>query len=243
MNYAVIIPARFESSRFPGKPLADLAGKTMIHRVWERCADAVGHDHVYIATDSREIVNSCQKFTSNILMTAVNCLTGTDRVAQAADRLNLDFAINVQGDEPLIDPGDILKVKIEYEKNPSCIVNAMCPINSPEEFRSLTVPKVVTTPSGKLMYMSRAPIPGNKSGEFNWGFKQVCIYAFPAKALGHFARAQRKSQLEEEEDIEILRFLELGYSVRMVEVAEGPVAVDTPSDLEKVIEIINALGG
>lgn len=214
----------------------------MIHRVWERCVDAVGEDHVYIATDSQKIVNSCNKFTANLLMTSANCLTGTDRVAEAADRLKLDFAINVQGDEPLIDPGDILKVKIAYEKNPHCVVNAMCAIDSPEEFRSMTIPKVVTTPSGKLMYMSRAPIPGNKSGEFSWGFKQVCIYAFPGKALSHFAGAKRKSSLEDEEDIEILRFLELGYDVRMVEVEKGPVAVDTPADREKVLEIIHAHG-
>ena len=240
MKYAVIIPARYRSKRFLGKPLIDLAGKSMIERVWEKCVEAVEQENVFVATDDARIEKHCNCFTDNVVFTSEDCLTGTDRVAEAARLLKLDYAINVQGDEPLVDPADIQKVKNEFEKNDCCVVNAKCPISSESEFRSLTIPKVVTSPSGRLLYISRAPIPGNKSGEFCWGYKQVCIYAYSNKALQKFASAKQKSSLEREEDIEIIRFLEMGFHVQMVDVADGPVAVDTPSDAKKVTKILHA---
>ena len=110
MKYAVIIPARYQSSRFPGKPLTPILGKPMIQRVWERCCEAVGKDLVYIATDSVEIETVSIDFGAQVLMTSSNCLTGTDRLAEANKQLDCDFAINVQGDEPLIAPGDIVAI-------------------------------------------------------------------------------------------------------------------------------------
>ena len=240
LRYAVIIPARFKSSRFPGKPLVEIAGKSMIQRVWERCVSAVDAGYVYIATDDDRIAGHCAEFTPNIIMTSEECLTGTDRVAEAARQLELDFVINVQGDEPLLDPTDIQRVLEAYTQNEGCIINAMCPILDEQEFVSLTVPKVVATPDGNLLYMSRAPIPGNKNNVFRLGWKQVCIYAFPCKAIQKFASCSEKTPLEQEEDIEILRFLEMGYQVKMIGLAKGPVAVDTPEDRIKVEKIIDA---
>ena len=239
-KFGVVIPVRFESSRFPGKPLIDLDGKSMVRRVWDRCVEAVGAEQVFIATDDDRIRAHCAEFTSNIVMTSKNCLTGTDRVAEAAKGLGLEWVINVQGDEPMIDPGDILLVRDEFVNGTSEVVNAMCPLSSEDEFRSLTVPKVAATPDGKLLYMSRAGIPGNKTGGFSEGWKQVCIYAFSSTVLDAFVAQTEKTPLEAQEDIEILRFLELGFEVRMVRLKKGAIAIDTPEDREKVLDVLRS---
>lgn len=235
MKYAVVIPARYKSSRFPGKPLIDLLGKTMIQHVWERCCKAVGHDFVYVATDSQKIEGVCKEFGAQVIMTSSECLTGTDRLAEANEKLNVDFIINVQGDEPLIDPKDICKVIEAYKEKPETIVNAMCKIVSDEEFRSFTVPKVVVSKTNKLLYMSRSPIPISKKNKFHFGHKQVCIYAFSKNHLTFFAKENKKTPVEEVEDIEILRFLENDIPVQMIEVEAGSIAVDTPEDVENVL--------
>ncbi|PKG72930.1 3-deoxy-manno-octulosonate cytidylyltransferase [Shewanella sp. Choline-02u-19] len=239
MKYAVVIPARYQSSRFPGKPLIDILGKSMIQRVWERCCTAVGQDKVYVATDSDKIQSAAEQFGAQVIMTSSNCLTGTDRLAEANQQLGCDFVINVQGDEPLIEPNDILSVIKEYQRQPETVINAMCPITAEEEFRSFTVPKVVASKTGNLLYMSRSPIPVSKTNEFSFGFKQVCIYAFSKAHLEFFASHQQKTAIEQVEDIEILRFLENDISVQMIEVASSSIAVDVPSDVDRVIKALN----
>jgi 3-deoxy-manno-octulosonate cytidylyltransferase (CMP-KDO synthetase) len=241
MMYAVVIPARYQSSRFPGKPLADILGAPMIRHVWERCCLAVDTSLVYIATDSDKIREVAEGFGAQVIMTSSTCLTGTDRLAEANKQLNCDFIINVQGDEPLINPEDIKTVINEYEKAPSTIINAMCRLKDEQEFRSFTVPKVVTSKSGNLLYMSRSPIPVTKSNHFHSGYKQVCIYAFSKEHLKFFASHQEKTQIEAIEDIEILRFLENDIPVKMIEVATSSIAVDVPEDLERVIKVINKI--
>jgi len=240
MKYAVIIPARYQSSRFPGKPLVDILGKTMIQRVWERCCLAVERNLVYIATDSEEIQKVAVEFGAQVIMTSSDCLTGTDRLAEANLQLDCDFIVNVQGDEPLISPTDIQTVIKEYENAPNTIINAMCRLKNEQEFRSFTVPKVVVSNSGNLLYMSRSPIPVTKTDQFKFGYKQVCIYAFSKEHLDFFASHQKKTAIEEIEDIEILRFLENDIPVKMIEVATSNIAVDVPDDLKKVVNAINS---
>ncbi|MEH6595066.1 MAG: 3-deoxy-manno-octulosonate cytidylyltransferase [Colwellia polaris] len=235
MKFAVVIPARFLSSRFPGKPLIDILGKPMIQHVWERCCLAVGQKKVYVATDSSEIEKVCIGFGAQVVMTSSECLTGTDRLAEANKQLKCDFLINVQGDEPLINPKDIKSVISQYEQMPNTVINAMCPITSEEEFRSFTVPKVVASKTGNLFYMSRSAIPISKNDVFSFGFKQVCIYAFSKAHLEFFSSQRMKTPIEKVEDIEILRFLENDITVKMIEVESSSVAVDVPSDVEKVI--------
>tara|TARA_B110000908_G_scaffold129163_1_gene151733 strand:- start:3208 stop:3933 length:726 start_codon:yes stop_codon:yes gene_type:complete len=241
MKYAIVIPARYQSSRFPGKPLADVLGRPMIQHVWERCCLAVDTSLVYIATDSDKIREVAEDFGAQVIMTSSTCLTGTDRLAEANKQLNCDFIINVQGDEPLINPEDIKAVINEYEKAPNTIINAMCRLKDEQEFRSFTVPKVVTSKSGNLLYMSRSPIPVTKSNQFHSGYKQVCIYAFSKEHLEFFASHQEKTQIEAIEDIEILRFLENDIPVKMIEVASSSIAVDIPEDLERVIKAISKI--
>lgn len=238
MKYAVVIPARYQSSRFPGKPLVDLLGKPMIQHVWERCCEAVGKDLVYVATDSELIRDKAKSFGAQVVMTSTQCMTGTDRLAEANEQLNCEFLINVQGDEPLVNPHDIQSVIDAYTDNPETVINAMCSLKDKFEYLSLTVPKVVTSISGNLLYMSRSPIPGNKKNTFIHGYKQICIYAFSAAHLKFFVSIKSKTTLEEIEDIEILRFLENDIPVQMVEVNQGSVAIDTPDDVQKVLDIM-----
>lgn len=239
MKYAVVIPARFQSSRFPGKPLVDICGKPMIQHVWEKCCAAVDAANVYVATDSDEIAHRVESFGGKVVMTSSDCLTGTDRLAEANLTLDCDFLINVQGDEPVIDPNNIIKIIESYKKTGN-ITNAYCEINSEEEFRSLTVPKVVTTKGQKLLYMSRSSIPLTKSGDYVKAYKQVCVYAFSREHLSFFTSHTEKTPLEEIEDIEILRFLESDIQVDMVEVESGSLAVDVPSDVDKVVAYLNS---
>jgi 3-deoxy-manno-octulosonate cytidylyltransferase (CMP-KDO synthetase) len=139
----------------------------------------------------------------------------------------------VQGDEPLMNPQDILDIIKAAEKYTGEIINGYAPINE-EDYQNLTVPKVVIRPDGRLLYMSRSPIPGNKNGSFQKAWRQVCVYAFPKIALQTFISECKKTPLEAQEDIEILRFLELGYEVRMIPLSVDSIAVDVPEDVERV---------
>ena len=230
---AVVIPARYQSSRFPGKPTADINGKPMIRHVYERCVAAVGGDRVYVATDDISIKTVVESFGGQVVMTSSACLTGTDRLAEANEVLNLDFLVNVQGDEPMIDPSSIESVFSAMTKDTSQILNCYCDIGR-DEISMPNVPKVVVSESGRLLYMSRGGCPFNKSGVSMAKYKQVCIYGFSRTHLAVFKNSASKTVNEGVEDIEILRFLDLDYSVKMIKVAAGGVAVDTPQDIARV---------
>lgn len=238
MKYAVVIPARYQSSRFPGKPLVDICGKPMIQHVWEKCCKAVSREQVYIATDSDKISKVVKEFGGQVVMTSSDCLTGTDRLAEANLTLDCDFLVNVQGDEPVIDPENIKKVISLYQETGN-ITNAYSEIKTEKEFRSFTVPKVVVSKGGQLLYMSRSPIPLSKDNQFHKAYKQVCVYAFGREDLVFFSSLKEKTPVEEIEDIEILRFLESDIAVSMVEVPSGTLAVDVPSDVDKVVSFLS----
>lgn len=233
-DYYVVIPARFDSSRFPGKPLVDILGKKLVERVYEQCLQAFPKEKIFVATDDERIRLFCELKQFNVVLTSSRCLTGTDRVAEFAKYFPADFYINVQGDEPLITREDLLTIFNEAKIKPGQIINGMCPIQNSEQFFSVNVPKVVATPEGKLLYMSRAGIPSNKNLVFKWGMRQVCIYSFTEAALLKFSSVKSKTPLEEQEDIEILRFLELGFEVSMAQLSEATLAVDVPSDVTLV---------
>lgn len=240
MKFVIIIPARYRSSRFPGKPLVHICGKSLVRRVWERCVQAMPEMDVYVATDDERIATHCTQQGMRVLMTNGSCLTGTDRVYEASLQVEADVYINVQGDEPMIMPSDIHAVMDMARSSPGAIVNAMCPIAVEGDFYSPFVPKVVTRPDGRLLYMSRAAIPSTKSHGFVAANKQVCIYGFTKQALAAFYAHGRKTALEEIEDIEILRFLELGFEVKMITVSGASLAVDIPEDVVRVEAAINA---
>jgi len=239
LKFVIIIPARYQSTRLPGKPLIDICGQSMIQRTYDRCCQALSDKDVFVATDDDRIVRHCLNNNINVVMTPGSCKTGTDRVFEASKKIEADVYINVQGDEPIINPKDVKKVIETSKDNPNTIINAMCTIDE-GEFNNYNIPKVVCRKNGQLLYASRAGIPTTKNMEYVFAYKQVCIYAFPKKSLSDFASVSKKSSLEEVEDIEILRFLELGYDVQMVEVSNTSLAVDVLEDVEKVREILNA---
>jgi 3-deoxy-manno-octulosonate cytidylyltransferase (CMP-KDO synthetase) len=244
MNSCVIIPARYASSRFPGKPLIPLLGKPMILWVAELSSKAVGKQNVYVATEDERICKVVRDAGFSALMTSPEALTGTDRLAEAANMIDYEIYVNVQGDEPLADPQDIRKcIDLKSEK-PDAIINGFSWIGPGEDPYSDNIPKVITNEAGFMVYISRSPLPAYKdpkSAPLRY-MKQVCIYAFNREELSAFASMNRKSMIESSEDIEILRFLELNRPVFMYECAPGSLAVDVPGDVEKVEDLLKKKG-
>jgi len=236
MKTVIVIPARYKSSRFPGKPLVNLLGKPMIQWVAELSEKAVVKENVYIATDDHRIADTANKLGYQAVMTSEYCLTGTDRLAEVAQKVEADIYINVQGDEPLVNPEDILKV-IEAKKTyPNEVINGYAVIGKDEDPNSVNIPKVIFTEDQRLVCMSRQALPcfkdiKNAPKEY---YKQVCIYAFNREELIAYGNFGRKSTLEHSEDIEIIRFLEWGQAIRMVQTCPGSLAVDVPDDVLKV---------
>jgi len=236
MKTVIIIPARYKSSRFPGKPLTPILGKPMILWVAEICAKVLPVELVYIATDDSRIKDIVENAGFNVLMTSEKALTGTDRIADAANQIDADSYINVQGDEPLLNPNDILSIINIKKKYPNEVINGYCRISDNENPESLNIPKVVFNESNQMLYMSRNLIPGMKSNQIkapNY-YKQVCIYAFNKNELLDFVNFGRKSTIENYEDIEILRFLDIGTKIRVVKTSGSSLAVDVPEDVKKV---------
>lgn len=232
----VIIPARMGSSRFPGKPLTLILGKAMIARVAELSAIAVGKKNVFIATDSHEISGLCESLGFNVVLTSEQCKTGTDRVAQAMRSLGLQKAVNVQGDEPTLDPMTINLVS-EHLSESDHVVNLSAPLLPEEASSNLAIPKLVCSQSGKLLYASRSSIPGTKSPamqDLPSIRKQVCVYGFNIENLVSFGPQAHKTPLEKVEDIEILRFLELDIPVYVAQTDTKSIAVDYPQDVARV---------
>ena len=241
MNYIVVIPARYKSSRLEGKPLIDLNGIPMIIRTYRQCLKAVPSNLIYIATDHDLIKKTCSKEGVQVVMTSSNCLTGTDRVAEVSEKIYAETYVNVQGDEPLFNPDDLKLLLKEIKKYPNDIITGYCEIDNELMHKDIHVPKVVIRPDGRLLYASRAPIPSNKLNTFQKGWRQVCAYAFPKAVLKIFSSVKKKTELEETEDIEYLRFLELGLEVRTLRMSKKSLAVDTPEDVILAKKMISKL--
>ena len=232
----ILIPARLESTRFPGKPLVKIKGKEMIIRVIERSL----YDHdVFAVVNSQSISDVVRNNGYKDILIEKNCSTGTDRIALAAEKLKLnenDIIINVQGDEPLIMPWMIEKVVKSKTENPNFVVNAFSKISTEEEFLSKSTIKIVVNNNSNLLFASRSNIPSSKN-KINLDFarKQVCIYAFSFFQLKKFANTN-KGPIETKEDIEILRFIENSICpVKMVDLGSIKLkAVDNPEDLFEV---------
>tara|TARA_A100001015_G_C15024950_1_gene729961 strand:- start:390 stop:1145 length:756 start_codon:yes stop_codon:yes gene_type:complete len=237
-DYVVVIPARYNSTRLPGKPLIKIAGKEMLLRTYHRCTKVVACEKIYVATDSKKIKDFCSEKSINVVMTGEKCITGTDRIAEFSEIVDSPVYINVQGDEPILNPND-LKTLIERSiNNPEIIFNGYCNIDSSTLYESENIPKVVFSENENLLYMSRSPIPYSKQYKPNLSFRQVCIYAFPKKALKNFSSRKNKTFFESNEDIEILRFLELGYEIKMIKMSSESIAVDIPNDIIRVEDAI-----
>jgi 3-deoxy-manno-octulosonate cytidylyltransferase (CMP-KDO synthetase) len=243
-----IIPARFASTRLPGKPLSDIHGKTMIERVYERAREATSVDRVLVATDDARIARAVRSFGGEAMMTSPLHATGTDRLAEAAGGLEADVVVNVQGDEPMLDPAGIDAAARALLDDPTLpIATLSLRIRSVDEMLLPSVVKVVADARGDALYFSRSPIPHLRLGASSdlraaaeaavargLAHKHVGLYAYRREALLRFASLP-PSPLEEAEGLEQLRALHHGMRIRVVPVeGEGGVAVDTPEDLERV---------
>lgn len=244
MKIIGVIPARYKSSRFPGKPLADICGKPMIWWVYQQCLKVDDFEAVYVATDNDKIFNACESLGIKVLMTSDIHRTGTDRIGEVACKIPADLIINIQGDEPLLEPATIKAAIEPFYDNPELqISNLMTKITDPVDVVNFTVPKVITNKEGIGVYLTRTTAPYPKGSIDYAYYKQVCVYGFKPEALQFYCdygMKYGKAKVEEVEDIEILRFIENGYKVQYIEVDSETVAVDTPNDLKKVREIVSA---
>jgi len=240
MKIICIIPARYKSSRFPGKPIADICGKPMIWWVYQQAEKVKRIDKVYIATDDNRIEKICKDFNMNVIMTSEKHRTGTDRVGEVARKIKADLYVNVQGDEPLIKSETIEKAILPFEEKTDNIKvrNCMTEIKDMADLIDTSVPKVVVNKRNRAIFLSRLPIPYPKSRRGLKYYKQVCVYVFTPDALEKFCELSKKGPAEEAEDIELLRFIENDIDVEMVEVEQDTIGVDTPNDLEMARKII-----
>jgi 3-deoxy-manno-octulosonate cytidylyltransferase (CMP-KDO synthetase) len=246
MNFITIIPSRYGSSRFPGKPLADICGKSMIQRVYEQAKKAM--DDVWVATDDKRISEAVKAFGGNVIMTSANHQSGTDRCAEAVKKIEelrgikYDVVVNVQGDEPFMQPDQIELVRNCFESDhTSEIATLIQPILNNEDIFKPDMVKVVLDNHSNAIYFSRSPIPyqvGIEQSRWNENltyYGHIGLYAYRTDILEKIARLP-KSTLEQSESLEQLRWLENGFKIKTGITHYDSFGIDTPEDLRKVIE-------
>ncbi|NOY96262.1 MAG: 3-deoxy-manno-octulosonate cytidylyltransferase [Chlorobi bacterium] len=242
MKFIGIIPARYASTRFPGKPLADINGKPMIQLVYEKAKTAL--NNIWVATDDKRIFNAVIGFGGKVILTSPEHKSGTDRCAEAAEvvakNINFDVVVNIQGDEPFIDPGQIKKLINNFDKHTQ-IATLIKPINVDEDLTNPNKPKVVIGLDGSALYFSRSPIPylrdaapGNWVGQAGF-WNHVGMYAYKAGVLQEITKL-KPGILEQVEALEQLRWLENGYKIKTVRTNIDSFGIDTPEDLKDALQ-------
>ncbi|MBR8534307.1 3-deoxy-manno-octulosonate cytidylyltransferase [Carboxylicivirga sediminis] len=241
-----IIPARFASTRFPGKPLAIIGGKPMIQRVYEQACQAL--DDVYIATDDDRIELAVQKFGGKVVMTSVDHQSGTDRCAEALTKIKeieqreFHAVINIQGDEPFISPKQIASVADCFDDETTQLATLVKPVTSSDDLFNPNKPKVVLSNDKRALYFSRSPIPYLRGEEESqWMekhkyFNHVGLYGYRTDVLFEITQLAI-GQLESAESLEQLRWLENGYSIRVEQTTEESHGIDTPDDLDNLLKL------
>jgi 3-deoxy-manno-octulosonate cytidylyltransferase (CMP-KDO synthetase) len=246
MKILGIIPARYASTRFPGKPLADILGKSMVRRVYENASGSVALNRLIVATDDRRIMDEVSSFGGESLLTSSLLASGTDRCGAVLDFLDedFDFVINIQGDEPLLPAKQIdgLAASLHFHTE---IASQMHLIDKTEDLFSASVVKVVTARSGKALYFSREPIPHlHNAARSEWikkntYYRHTGMYAYRSDILKKITRLQPTS-LEISESLEQLRWLQEGFKIEMAATPFRNISVDTPNDLSAVISLIES---
>lgn len=239
MKIIGVIPARYKSSRFPGKPLTDICGRPMIYWVYQQAKKVKEFYEVYVATDDERIREICEAHDMKVIMTSDQHQTGSDRVAEVAQKVEGDLFVNVQGDEPVIDPEMIRQVISLFTEDESVYFGSLKKeITDPEEIRASSTVKVVTDDNGDAMYFSRSVIPSNlKDGRLARVFRHVGIYAYKKDFLLKFATMEQ-TELELGEGIEPLRAMQRGYKIRLKETEYTSIGVDLPEHVAQVEKII-----
>jgi 3-deoxy-manno-octulosonate cytidylyltransferase (CMP-KDO synthetase) len=236
-----VIPARFASSRFPGKVLSRIASKTMLQHVYERVSMARYLTSTMIATDDQRVYDAARSFGARVRMTRDDHLSGTDRVAEVASAENAEIIVNIQGDEPLIDPAAIDAAILPMVHEPEIVMGTLKKrIEDPREITDPNVVKVVTDLQGDAIYFSRCAIPFHRDADLDTRyFKHVGLYVYQRDFLLGYS-ALGVGPLEQAERLEQLRALENGYRIRVVETEYESLGVDTPEDLERVSRLFEA---
>lgn len=241
MKILAVIPSRFASTRFPGKPLIDIKGKTMIQRVFEQAKQCKSFADVIVATDDERIYNHVIEFGGKAMMTSENHPSGTDRCAEVLSKIDqkYDAVVNVQGDEPFIQP-EQLEQLIECFKNPKTqIATLVKKIDSTDDLLNINLPKVIFNKEMKALYFSRLPIPGQKSVDTEeWVknhqyYRHIGLYGYRAQTLKEITLLP-PSPLENIESLEQLRWLEAGYTITVSVTEFESIGIDTPNDLNKI---------
>lgn len=243
MKIIGIIPARYASTRFPGKPLQDIAGKSMIQRVYDQVKGTASLSEVVIATDDERIADHVRSFAGNVIMTSSDHQSGTDRCAEVMAKVSgFDVAINIQGDEPFINPLQIELLASSFADEKTEIATLVKHIQSEEELWNNNIPKVVRNVHDEAIYFSRQTIPylrGKDTKEWlhlHKYYKHIGIYGYRRDVLLALTKLP-VSTLEEVEALEQLRWIEQGYKIKTVETEHETIAVDTPADLERIMQL------
>lgn len=242
LKAVAMIPARFEASRFPGKLMQDLAGKTVILRTYEAAVKAKLFDAVYVVTDSQQIFDEIRYNQGNAILSQKEHECGSDRIAEAAEQIEADIIVNVQGDEPFINEKALLQLlevfKYDAEQRID-LASLKTKLKDAEAIQNPNNVKVITDLKGLAMYFSRSPIPFQREKKLDVTYyKHVGIYAFRKQALLDFYNTPM-SPLEAAEKIECLRHLENGKTIKMIETEEISIGIDTPEDLIEARKLFN----
>jgi 3-deoxy-manno-octulosonate cytidylyltransferase (CMP-KDO synthetase) len=243
MKTVIIIPARYRSSRLPGKPLLRETGKYLVQHVYERACEAKRADGVIVATDDPRIVAAVESFGGNVIMTRRDHPSGTDRVAEVAAQLDADVIVNLQGDEPLIDPVTLDLLPAMLARDPDAVMATLAvPIPSLEAWRNPNCVKVVCDAHGRALYFSRSPIPFVWDAQLDFTAAPSCflqhlgLYAYRRDFLLRLARTPPQA-LEKLEKLEQLRVLALGHRIQVGVVAQASIGVDTREDYERFVHL------
>lgn len=244
MEFIGIIPARYASTRFPGKPLVDIKGKTMIERVYEQARKAL--DTVYVATDDDRITEEVKRFGGDVVITSSHHQSGTDRLAEAIEKIQVklkhsfDVVINIQGDEPFIQPEQIEEIKSCFESPHTEIATLVKEIEKSDDIFDENKPKVVIDKNMNAICFSRSPIPYLRNVEkSDWiknhiYYRHIGMYAYKTETLLQLTKLEQTS-LEKAESLEQLRWIENGYQIKVAETQFDSIGIDTPEDLEKIM--------
>ncbi|MBK0384223.1 3-deoxy-manno-octulosonate cytidylyltransferase [Pedobacter sp. SD-b] len=244
MKILGIIPARYDSTRFPGKPLIDLAGKSMIQRVYEQAKKASSLADVVVATDDERIFKAVKKFKGNVIMTLPSHKSGTDRCAEVSKKMiGFDAIINIQGDEPLIDPKQINLLANCFNDISTELATLVKKIETDEELFNQNTPKVIINKNSEAIYFSRQVIPFIKGVSTDQllkthiFYKHIGIYGYRTTTLGIISKL-KLGNLEQSEQLEQLRWIENGYTVKVALTKKESLAIDVPADVNKVLEAL-----
>lgn len=241
----ILIPARLASVRLHRKILADINGHPLIWHVWQRCQQSALADAVYLAVDDEEVAETARAWGAEVLMTDPNCRSGTERIASLADHLDADLVLNVQGDEPLIDPALIDALIHSWQQSPCDMITAAKRFSRWEDLLNPNLVKAVVAQDGRALYFSRSPVPYVRDAaqetwlEHGKFWLHIGIYGYRRALLEAYPHLP-ESPLEMMEKLEQLRFLEAGYTIRVVETDYQPNAVDTAEDLQRVRKILGS---